>query len=531
MSLRPSNREIQLQRDREITHVHSLLNLDDNFAARLKRISLPRAEVPETPNVARATTVSPSWRSWQTRYNNFLVEADMVSALLATLVCLIIRPDFTINNVRVLGTEVPYLVIAAIFLVAWPLALLAAGSYRIHYSTFGLRDYRIPLITAGNLFALTTIAVFVLKVPLSRELVLVFFPVLAGSSLVTRWAARKMIAKIRRDERDKNRVILVGSIESVYKLSDYFASDSALDYQIVGVCVPLDQRHVTGVDQIIPILGVPDNVVKVAQEAQATSVVVAADNHFKTMSLQDAAWRLEDNGIAFFVAPMVDFTGPRIRATVVAGMPLLHVAESQIWGAGRHLKTIYERVLAVTLLVVSSPILLLISLAILIDSGRPIFYRQRRVGFAGKEFSMLKFRSMVKDADDLRDGLEDSNEYIGALFKIKGDPRVTRVGRFIRRHSLDELPQLLNVAKGEMLLVGPRPCLVSEAVEFDKAAQRRFLARPGLTGLWQVSGRSDLKWDEAVKLDLYYVENWSVLLDLLIVWRTFRVVLGGKGAY
>jgi lipopolysaccharide/colanic/teichoic acid biosynthesis glycosyltransferase len=191
----------------------------------------------------------------------------------------------------------------------------------------------------------------------------------------------------------------------------------------------------------------------------------------------------------------------------------------------------YERVLAVMLLIVSSPLLLVISLAILIESGRPIFYRQRRVGFAGKEFSMLKFRSMVQNADQLRGGLEDSNNYNGALFKVKDDPRVTKVGKFLRRHSLDELPQLLNVAKGEMLLVGPRPCLVNEAEKFDRAAQRRFLARPGLTGLWQVSGRSDLKWDEAVKLDLYYVENWSVLLDLLIVWRTIRVVFGGSGAY
>ena len=180
---------------------------------------------------------------------------------------------------------------------------------------------------------------------------------------------------------------------------------------------------------------------------------------------------------------------------------------------------------------VASPLLLAIAVAILVDSGRPVFYRQRRIGFEGKEFEMLKFRTMVRGADTLLPDLLSANEHDGPLFKIRNDPRVTRVGRFLRKCSLDELPQLFNVVKGEMVLVGPRPCLPEETHSFGEAARRRFLARPGLTGLWQVSGRSDISWDEAVRLDLYYVENWSPFLDVMILYRTLRVVFGGQGGY
>jgi lipopolysaccharide/colanic/teichoic acid biosynthesis glycosyltransferase len=181
--------------------------------------------------------------------------------------------------------------------------------------------------------------------------------------------------------------------------------------------------------------------------------------------------------------------------------------------------------------VLASPLLLIIAIAVLIDSGRPIFYRQKRIGFGGEEFEMVKFRSMVQDADAMLPELLAKNDHDGALFKLRDDPRVTRIGRFLRKYSLDELAQLINVVKGDMLLIGPRPCLRSETEGFGEAARRRFLARPGMTGLWQVSGRSDIPWEEAVRLDLYYVENWSLMMDLMIVWRTFAVVGGGRGGY
>jgi len=262
------------------------------------------------------------------------------------------------------------------------------------------------------------------------------------------------------------------------------------------------------------------------------SAAVVGSLCFESTSLQQVAWQLERRDVDLLVAPdVIDVAGPRVRFAPVTGMPLLQITEPRIYGPGRWLKPIYERLLALPLLLLAAPLFLVISLAIFIDSGRPIFYRQRRIGFGGEEFEMLKFRTMVPNADAMLPGLLAENEHDGALFKIRDDPRVTRVGRILRKHSLDELAQLINVVKGEMLLIGPRPCLPREIEGFGEAARRRFLARPGMTGLWQVSGRSDIPWEEAVRLDLYYVENWSILMDLMILWRTLRVVGGGRSGY
>jgi exopolysaccharide biosynthesis polyprenyl glycosylphosphotransferase len=230
------------------------------------------------------------------------------------------------------------------------------------------------------------------------------------------------------------------------------------------------------------------------------------------------------------VAPDVaDLAGPRIRITPLTGLPLLHISEPRLDGLSRRLKAWCERGLAVPLTIVASPVLLVVAIAVLLDSGRPVLYRQPRVGYRGKRFEILKFRTMVTDADTRLLDLQNHNEHDGALFKIRQDPRVTRLGRWLRKYSLDELPQLLNVLKGDMVLVGPRPCRPQEMERFGAAESRRFLAYPGMTGLWQVSGRSDMPWEDAVRCDLYYVENWSPLLDLTILGRTVRVVIAGSG--
>ena len=172
-----------------------------------------------------------------------------------------------------------------------------------------------------------------------------------------------------------------------------------------------------------------------------------------------------------------------------------------------------------------------VALVIKLEDGGPVLFRQERVGKAGALFRMVKFRSMGVDADQRRAELEALNEGAGPLFKLRSDPRVTRVGAFIRRYSLDELPQLLNVVSGDMSIVGPRPPLPAEVERYGKDALRRLLVKPGITGLWQISGRSDLTWEESVRLDLRYVENWSLMMDLLIVWKTVNAVLRGNGAY
>jgi exopolysaccharide biosynthesis polyprenyl glycosylphosphotransferase len=194
-------------------------------------------------------------------------------------------------------------------------------------------------------------------------------------------------------------------------------------------------------------------------------------------------------------------------------------------------KEVVDRALAACLILLFSPLLLTIALLVKCGDGGPVFYRQRRVGRDGTTFTMIKFRSMVVNADAVRAGLLDANDGSGPLFKLRRDPRVTRVGAVLRRYSLDELPQLFNVFAGRMSLVGPRPPLPEETVTYERAAQRRLLVKPGITGLWQVSGRSDLSWEESVRLDLRYVEDWSLALDVAILWKTARAVLGGRGAY
>jgi exopolysaccharide biosynthesis polyprenyl glycosylphosphotransferase len=249
-------------------------------------------------------------------------------------------------------------------------------------------------------------------------------------------------------------------------------------------------------------------------------------------ALRRLAWQLEKDDVELVVAPaLMDVAGPRISIRPVAGLPLLHVDHPELSGARQLIKTLFDRVAALTFLLLLAPLFIVISVAIKINSSGPILFRQRRIGRDGRFFTVLKFRTMVPDAEQRKVELLQRNEHDGLLFKIKKDPRITSVGARLRRHSLDELPQLINVLRGDMSLVGPRPPLPEEVAKYGDDVRRRLVVRPGMTGLWQVSGRSDLSWEESVRLDLRYVENWSLMLDLQILWKTWSAVARGSGAY
>jgi len=477
-----------------------------------------------------------SWRSWRSLYFLGLVVADAAAAVLALGFCYLVRPAAERYNIDILDWRIGYKMLGGLALGVWLLALMLAGSYRAQYPGEGIREYRVPVVTALRLMALVAIASFAVHAGVSRLIVVVFFPSLVVACLFTRWLLRQMVSRLRREGYAMNRLILAGDEGSVEKFADHLFRDPRHGYQVVGVCVPggfgRQGHELQTAHGAYPIVGSPSGLVGAAERMSVDSVAVVGSPVFEDATLQQVAWQLERRDVDLLVAPdVVDLAGPRIRITPVTGMPLLHITEPRIRGAGRWLKPIYERVLAVPLLILTSPILVAAAVAILVDSGRPIFYRQRRIGFGGQEFEILKFRTMVRGADAMRLDLLAANEHDGPLFKIRNDPRVTRIGRFLRRFSIDELPQLFNVLKGQMVLVGPRPCLPEETQGFGEAARRRVLARPGLTGLWQVSGRSEIRWAEAVRLDLYYVENWSPFLDLMILYRTLRVVVGGRGGY
>jgi exopolysaccharide biosynthesis polyprenyl glycosylphosphotransferase len=300
---------------------------------------------------------------------------------------------------------------------------------------------------------------------------------------------------------------------------------------VVGFCVtPADRARVADVADV-PVAGL-DDVASLAARLDADTIAVTSASETAAQYLRQLSWALEGTGIELLVAPgLIEVAGPRLHIRPFEGLPLLSVEQPRFEGWRRMIKGGVDRCLAGVALLVLAPALLGIAMAVRLTSAGPALYRQERVGINGRSFTMLKFRSMVVDADSRLEAIQADNISDGLLFKLRNDPRVTPVGRWLRRLSLDELPQLFNVLGGSMALVGPRPPLPGEVAKYDSSVSRRLLVKPGLTGLWQISGRSDLPWEEAVRLDLRYVENWSLALDLLILWKTGRAVLSRSGAY
>ncbi len=459
-----------------------------------------------------------------------LIGVDTLSAVVAIWACYAFRSQATLYHVIVFGAHVDYSTLALLSVPVWLLSLGLAGAYRSPHPAEELQVYRIPVVVGVRLAAVIAIGSFALKAQLSRALLLVYIPTLIIAALLGRWAVRQSLRAARHRGHALIRLILVGDEPAVRTFADHLFRNPTNGYQVIGVCVPGKKESLTTRAGVIPVVGTPDDLESAARRLGAESVAVAGPAPFEDLTLQQVAWRLERSGVDLLVAPDVaDLAGPRIRVTPLTGLPLLHITEPRLDGFSRRLKAWCERALAVPLTILLSPLLLFVAMAILLDSGRPVLYRQTRVGYRGRKFQILKFRTMVADADTHLIDLASSNEHDGALFKIRRDPRVTRLGRWLRKYSLDELPQLFNVLKGDMVLVGPRPCRPREMERFGPAESRRFLAHPGMTGLWQVSGRSDLPWEDAVRCDLYYVENWSPLLDLMILGRTLRAVVAGSG--
>jgi len=282
----------------------------------------------------------------------------------------------------------------------------------------------------------------------------------------------------------------------------------------------------------VPVEGDLHDVVEVVRRHGADAVAVTSASETAAVYLRSLSWQLEGSGIELLVSPgLIEVAGPRLHIRPFVGLPLLAIEEPVFTGWRRLLKGAMDRLCAALAILAIAPVMLAIAIAVRLSDGGPVLYRQVRVGVHGRHYTMYKFRSMVADADTQRDALLEHNEGSGLLFKMRQDPRVTPIGRWLRRFSLDELPQLFNVLTGSMSLVGPRPPLPQEVERYDTSIRRRLLVKPGLTGLWQISGRSELSWEESVRLDLRYVENWSLALDLLILWKTAAAVVRSRGAY
>ena len=327
----------------------------------------------------------------------------------------------------------------------------------------------------------------------------------------------------------------MGNLSSAVPLMERLIKEPTLGYGVVGVCLPThsgSRESVAVGDTCVPVYGTFDDVSSSVAKSGATTVAVTSAEALGHAAMQALSWDLEGLDVDMVVSPGVtDVAGPRVMVRPVAGLPLLHIDKPRYEGANRFRKAAVDRLGSAAILAVLAPVFLVVAVAIKLDSAGPVFYRATRVGINNKPFLMWKFRSMVQDADSRKSQLTNLNEGAGVLFKMRNDPRVTRVGAFIRRYSIDELPQLLNVLGGTMSLVGPRPPLADEVEKYDGRVARRMLVKPGMTGLWQVSGRSDLSWEESVRLDLSYVENWSIMQDALILWKTVKAVVAKDGAY
>lgn len=469
---------------------------------------------------------SPPVASWEPWYRRAVIAGDVVCTLLAvTLIGGLVGAQTGLSGMKtaVLATVTTLAVLCALGMNrVWNMVLLGQGAEEFGRLGRGLFSADVALGLAGLAFSIDTM----------RPWVFLVVPVIAMLTFPMRYFLRKLLHKARNDGRCLLPVLAAGSVHTVRDLIERTRINSHIGWRVDGVCTTTGLGNAAGELDGIPVVGDLDSLADHVRRGGYRIVAITADPSWTPKRLQQLAWKLEGSGAEMVVAPtLMEVAGPRLHMTGVFGMPLLRVSAPTFTGIRRVVKDVFDRLGALLLLLLFAPILLTVSAAILIDSRGSVLYRQRRVGKDGKEFTIVKFRTMVTNADKLLADLGELNEGAGVLFKMRKDPRVTRVGSILRRYSIDELPQLLNVVSGSMSLVGPRPPLPEETAKYAPDVRRRLLVKPGVTGLWQVSGRSDLSWEEAVRLDLRYVEDWSLALDAVILWKTFRAVLSGQGAY
>lgn len=477
-----------------------------------------------------AAVVAPPTR-WRTHYARTALLLDILAAAVAFSAAAMLR--FRLSDAPVAADRTaPYSVVVAVLLPTWLIMLALSGAYDVRHVGSGSDEYRRILNSAVRFVALIASLSYFFRLGLARGLLLIGLPAALVGTVGARHAIRRWMARHRSLGRFTEDVLVVGSLQSVIPLVRHFRRTPDSGYTVMGAVVEGGLLALDVDGHTIPILGTPDNLFDVLANTQANAVAVADTATLPAGAVRDLSWHLEGTGVDLLVAPAItDVAGPRVAVRLIAGLPVLHVVEPEFEGARRVMKAAFDRVLAALAVLVLAPLFGVVSVLVRLSSPGPIFFRQIRIGRHGEQFSIWKFRTMRSDAETQRIQLDHLNEQDGLLFKIKDDPRRTPIGRLLRRSSIDELPQLFNVLCGHMSLVGPRPPVPTEVDRYGQDVRRRLLVKPGLTGLWQVSGRSDLSWDESVRLDLYYVENWSPALDLAILWKTAAAVVTGRGAY
>lgn len=472
---------------------------------------------------------------WRMRSSRLLGIVDAGVVVWAVVGAFIVRfglePDFVVS-----GQEFTYAWLSVALAIVWWFMLGAWNSRQSRILGAGPDEYKRVAAASLWLFGLVAIVSYVLRVDTARGYVGIALPCGLAGLLLARWLVRQHLNVHRQLGRSMSRLLLLGGPSAVAHLASSLVGAKHAGYLPVAAYTPGSKDGLTVEPESgLPVLGSTadtKSILSAIDVCRADAVAVSAGVQLHPQTLRHLGWELASRNVGLIMAPaLTDIAGPRIHTQQVAGLPLIHVTTPTLEGGQRVAKRLFDVVVSGILIVLSAPLMAILAILVSIDSRGPILFRQERVGIEGVHFRMLKFRSMVVDAEQRLAELSGRNEGSGVLFKIKNDPRVTRVGGFLRKYSLDELPQLFNIFAGSMSLVGPRPPLPREVEAYEHDVRRRLLVKPGLTGLWQVSGRSNLSWQDSVRLDLYYVENWSLAGDLVIILRTVRAVFHSTGAY
>jgi exopolysaccharide biosynthesis polyprenyl glycosylphosphotransferase len=460
--------------------------------------------------------------TWAKAYLRTAALADLGCAAAGVLVAAQLRFGTGVTPV--------YVALSLTLPMAWLTAVWLGGGYDVRFIGIGSDEFRKVLNAGVSLTAAVAIVSYMADFKLSRAYILIALPSTTLFDLVARYAIRKRLHHQRMAGRCLHSVVAIGHEPSVAELVRELHRDRYHGLVVVGACVarPSQCDEVAGV----PVYGGLDDVTAAVQALEADTVAVLACPELDGIRLRSLAWELEKTGTDLCVSPaLLDVAGPRTTVRPTAGLTLLHVDHPQLSGLRLVVKDLFDRCIAAAALILLFPLMAVLGAMIWLYDRGPALFAQTRVGKDGRVFRIYKFRTMVVDAERRRAELLASNDNDGVLFKLRRDPRITGVGAHLRRWSIDELPQLLNVLLGQMSLVGPRPAVPDEVAKYAEHVHRRLVVKPGLTGLWQVNGRSDLSWEESVRLDLRYVENWSFALDLQILWKTISALVRRTGAY
>ena len=482
-------------------------------------------------SVHAARAVGPTWSA---KYAGKLRVSDALVTIIVVAAAYLWRFGIPGDQVLSLKSEIGYLWICLAFVLVWNLDLAYFRTREKRAFGSGVTEYRRVVRATLRTFGVMAILLVIFQIDISRGFLAIAIPVGTLFLVGERWLWRRWLAREREDGKSLSNVVVLGNPQDVEYVIGQLRGNLSTGYRVAGAALTTlkPEMELLPPWYEVPVLSSAADIADLVGKTRAEAVVVAGALPGGPKAIQELGWRLEDMSTELVLASsLTNVAGPRLHFRPMEGLPLMHVELPQFSGGKHIFKRVMDIVLATAAMLILLPLFLGLALIVKLDSPGPVLFFQERIGRNGEKFKMVKFRSMVIDAEAKLAALQQANEGSGVLFKMARDPRVTRCGSWMRKFSLDELPQFWNVLIGQMSLVGPRPPLAREVAEYTQPVQRRLLIKPGITGLWQINGRSDLAWDEAVRLDLYYVENWSLTGDIIILWRTFKAVAAPTGAY